>query len=40
MYNVAFQYGKIGYASAIGVLIFLCILVLTFLNMRYLRERV
>ena len=40
MYNVAFQYGKIGYASAIGVLIFLCIHVLTFLNMRYLRERV
>jgi raffinose/stachyose/melibiose transport system permease protein len=39
MYKVAFQYNEIGYASAIGVLIFLCILVLTFLNMRYLRER-
>lgn len=39
MYNVAFQYGKIGYASAIGVLIFLCILALTFINLRYLRER-
>jgi raffinose/stachyose/melibiose transport system permease protein len=40
MYNVAFQYGKVGYASAIGVVLFLVILVLTFISLRWRRVRV
>ena len=38
MYNEAFQYGKVGYASAIGVMIFVAILLLTFVSLRYRRE--
>ena len=40
MYNEAFQYGKVGYASAIGVMIFVAILLLTFVSLRYRREAV
>lgn len=39
MYNQAFEYGHLGYASAIGVLIFLAVLILTVLNLTFLRER-
>jgi raffinose/stachyose/melibiose transport system permease protein len=35
MYNQAFRYAQMGYASAIGVVMFLAILGLTVLNMRY-----
>lgn len=37
MYNRAFVAGEFGYACAIGVLLFLVILTLTFLNNRYVR---
>jgi len=37
MYNTAFRYAQMGYASAIGVVMFLVILGLTVLNMRYFR---
>jgi raffinose/stachyose/melibiose transport system permease protein len=40
LYHSAFQYSKMGYASAIGVVIFLVILVLTAINMRYIRSEV
>jgi raffinose/stachyose/melibiose transport system permease protein len=37
MYNRAFRYAQMGYASAIGVVMFLVILGLTVINMRYFR---
>ena len=38
MYHEAFSYSRIGYASAIGLLMFLVILGVTYLNMRYVRS--
>ncbi|NLV73248.1 MAG: sugar ABC transporter permease [Chloroflexi bacterium] len=38
MYQEAFQYNRIGYANAIGVITFLVILFFTFLNMKYVRS--
>ena len=40
LYNNAFQYQKMGYASAIGVLMFVVILALTVLITRLLRSSV
>jgi raffinose/stachyose/melibiose transport system permease protein len=40
LYHSAFQYSKMGYASAIGVVLFGVILVLTAINMRYIRSEV
>ena len=37
MYNRAFRYAQMGYASAIGVVMFLVILGLTIINMRYFK---
>jgi len=37
MYNRAFSYAQMGYASAIGVLMFLVILGLTIINMKYFK---
>ncbi|MCC3375845.1 carbohydrate ABC transporter permease [Cohnella sp. REN36] len=39
MYNNAFSYGQLGIGSAIGVILFLIIMLLTFLNMRFMREQ-
>jgi ABC-type sugar transport system permease subunit len=39
MYQEAFTYGKFGYASAIGVLVFLAVFLLTFINLKVMRER-
>ncbi len=39
MYQQAFTYGRLGYASAIGVLVFIAVLALTILNMTLFRER-
>lgn len=38
MYNNAFYFGRMGYACAIGTALFLVILVLTVLNLRYVRS--
>ncbi len=38
MFNYAFRYGRLGYASAVAVILFLVMLSLTFLNMRYIRS--
>jgi ABC-type sugar transport system permease subunit len=38
MYKEAFSFSSIGYASSIGVLMFLVILGLTYLNLRYVRS--
>ncbi len=38
MYQEAFQYNRIGYANAIGVITFLVILFFTYLNMKYVRS--
>jgi len=38
MYNNAFFYGKMGYASAIGMVMFVIIMTLTIINMRYVRS--
>lgn len=37
MYQSAFSYGRMGYASAIGTFLFMLILLLTFLNLRFVR---
>lgn len=37
MYNMAFRYARMGYASAIGVVLFLLIFGLTYLNMRSIK---
>ncbi|MHB9034206.1 MAG: carbohydrate ABC transporter permease [Anaerolineae bacterium] len=38
MYQEAFQYNRIGYANAIGLITFLVILFFTYLNMKYVRS--
>jgi ABC-type sugar transport system permease subunit len=38
MYYNAFRFQRMGYACAIGVILFLLILSLTILNMRYFRS--
>jgi ABC-type sugar transport system permease subunit len=37
LYVNAFQFAKVGYASAIGVFLFAIIMVLTFINMKFIR---
>lgn len=39
MYKNAFSYGQLGMGSAMGVILFLIIMLLTFLNMRFFREK-
>jgi len=39
MYRQAFQYGRFGYASAIGALMFLGILFFTYMNLKLVRSR-
>lgn len=39
MYQEAFTYGRFGYASAIGVVVFLAVLILTIVNLKVLRDR-
>jgi len=38
LYHSAFQYSKMGYASAIGVVLFIVIFILTAINLRYIRS--
>ena len=38
MFLYAFSYGRMGYASAVAVVLFIVMLALTFLNMRYIRS--
>ena len=38
LYHSAFFYNKMGYASAIGVLLFIIIFVITVINMRFIRS--
>jgi ABC-type sugar transport system permease subunit len=40
MFLYAFSYGRLGYASAVAVILFLVMLTLTVLNMRYIRSDV
>jgi raffinose/stachyose/melibiose transport system permease protein len=40
MYQVAFTYGRLGYACAIGMVIFAITLILTWVNMRFIRPNV
>ena len=37
MFREAFEYGKLGYGTTIGVVMFLVILTLTYVNMKYIR---
>lgn len=37
MFKEAFNYGRLGYGTTIGVAMFLVILALTYVNMRYIR---
>jgi raffinose/stachyose/melibiose transport system permease protein len=39
IYELAFTYGRLGYASAIGVYIFIAVLALTILNLRLFRDK-
>lgn len=39
MYQEAFTYGRFGYASAIGVVVFLAVLILTVVNLKVFREK-
>jgi len=39
MYQQAFTYGRLGYASAIGVLVFIAVFVLTVLNLTLFRDK-
>ncbi len=39
MYQQAFTYGRLGYASAIGVVVFIAVFVLTVLNMTLFRDK-
>jgi ABC-type sugar transport system permease subunit len=39
MYQQAFTYGRLGYASAIGVVVFIAVFVLTVMNMTLFREK-
>lgn len=38
MYQLAFTYGRLGYASAIGVYVFIAVFVLTVLNMKLFKD--
>ena len=38
MYKIAFGDGKFGYASALGVILFIVIIILTLLTRRFLKE--
>ncbi len=38
LYRNAMQYGKMGYASAIGTLLFAAILILTYINLKYMKS--
>jgi ABC-type sugar transport system permease subunit len=40
MYQEAFSYQRLGYACSIGLVLFLVILALTYLNLRYVRSSV
>jgi ABC-type sugar transport system permease subunit len=40
MYQQAFLYNRLGYACAIGLSMFIVILILTYINMRYLRSSI
>jgi len=40
LYNEAFINGRLGYASAVGVVLFIMIFAFTFLTMRYFRSSV
>lgn len=40
MYHNAFQYGRMGYGSAIGTTLFVILLGLTYLNMKYVRTEI
>jgi len=40
MYQMAFHFGRMGYASAIGFAMFIVILAVTYLNMKYIRSSV
>jgi len=40
LYQSAFRFGKMGYASAIGVFLFVIIFILTAINMRFIRSSV
>jgi len=40
MFNYAFRYGQLGYASAVAVVLFVAMLTLTILNLRYIRSEV
>jgi raffinose/stachyose/melibiose transport system permease protein len=39
MYQQAFSYGRLGYASAIGVVVFIAVFVLTLLNLTLFRDK-
>ncbi|MFD0711689.1 carbohydrate ABC transporter permease [Paenibacillus sp. GCM10027626] len=39
MFNNAFTYGKLGTGAAVGVILFVLTMALTFLNMKFMRER-
>jgi len=39
MYQQAFTYGRLGYASAIGVVVFIAVFVLTVMNMTLFRDK-
>lgn len=38
LYRSAFVYGKMGYASAIGLLLFICVMIITAFNMRFIHS--
>jgi ABC-type sugar transport system permease subunit len=38
MFLYAFNYGRMGYASAVAVLLFVVMLTLTILNLRYIKS--
>jgi ABC-type sugar transport system permease subunit len=40
MYQEAFSYQRLGYACSIGLVLFLVILTLTYINLRYVRSSV
>jgi raffinose/stachyose/melibiose transport system permease protein len=39
MYELAFTYGRLGYASAIGVYVFVAVFVLTVLNLTLFKDK-
>jgi raffinose/stachyose/melibiose transport system permease protein len=40
MFENAFQFGKLGYATAIGIILFAICLILTFINLKFMKDRV